>query len=121
VTLGAAKGFDSDVLARIAARPLRNAHALAVAGIGPAVIGADNVAGIEPALAEPGGAMAAAVDQRRGLAGGIAEQHEVGAEQGEGRGPPASRSLGMTGYQKRRRTFCCVTSIAASMTSSCRD
>ena len=29
------------------------------------------VAGIEPALAEPGGAMAAAIDQRRGAAFGV--------------------------------------------------
>src|SRR5260370_22349517 len=58
MAFAAAERLDGDALAGIAAWPLRDAHASPVAGIGPAVIGADDVAAIEPALAELGGAMA---------------------------------------------------------------
>src|SRR5438876_475354 len=62
---------------------LRDAHAGAIAVVGPAVVAADDVAGLAESLRELGGAVAAAVLQRRGLALRIEPQHDVLAEQRE--------------------------------------
>src|SRR6185503_8474071 len=62
---------------------LRDAHAGAVAVVGPAVVAADDVAVIAEALRQPGRAVAAAIPQRGGPALGVEPQHDVLAEQSE--------------------------------------
>ena len=74
-------------------------HQLAVAVVFPAVIAADDVAVLDPALGELRGAMAAAVLQRRRLAVAVEEQHDLLAEQGERLGTVLEIFEALVAYQ----------------------
>src|SRR3984957_20070457 len=72
---------------RLLERKLRDHHQLAIAVIFPAVIAADDVAIVAPALREFRGAVTAAILERGRFALGIEKQHDRLAQQRERLGP----------------------------------
>ena len=76
------------------------------------MVAADDLAVFAEAFRQLGGAVAAAVGERGRLALGVEAQHDVLAEQGE-RLRAVLRACRPAGaYQKRRKTFCLVQSMA---------
>ena len=97
---------------RLLERELRDHHELAVAVVFPAVIAADDVAVVDPALRQLGGAVAAAVLERGGQAVLVEEQHDLLAEQLERlRAVARARRSATVAYQKLRSIGCRVLSI----------
>ena len=77
------KALRPRVRHRLLERELRDVHELAGAVVFPAVIAADDMAFLDPAFRQFGGAMAAAVLERRGLALLVEKEDDVLPEQPE--------------------------------------
>ncbi len=94
---------------------LRDVHELARAVVFPAVIAADDVAVLHPALGQLGGAVAAPVLERDRRAAAVLEQHDRSPSSVNGFGPSSRSPTGMTAYQKRRSTGWRVASMVQSL------
>src|SRR5262249_56414054 len=77
----AVESLDARVGHRLIGRKLRDAHELAGAVVGPAVVAASDMAVVAPAFRQLGGGMAAAGGKRRRVSLGIEEREDILSEQ----------------------------------------